>query len=74
MPEHAPYKLLLLPVPLGPMGLMTMTLQEAVDQQAEGEGAVSVPLAGQFFDPKKEKSNPECTDYKTASNTSYYDC
>lgn len=53
MLEHGPYKLHLPPVLFGPMDLMTMTPQEAVDPLVEGEEEDLIQWADSYFDAKR---------------------
>lgn len=52
MLEPGPYKPHLLPVHFGPMDLMTMTPQGAVDQLVEGVEEDLTQLADSYFDLK----------------------
>lgn len=52
MLEPGPYKLHLPPVHFGPMDLMTVTHQEAVDQLVGGVEGGSTRLVGLCFDPE----------------------
>lgn len=53
MLEPGPYKLHLPPVHFGPMDLMTMTHQEAVDQLVEGAEEDLIQLADLYFDSER---------------------
>lgn len=55
MLEPGPYKLHLPPVHFGPMDLMIMTHQEAVDQLVEGVEEDLIQLADSYFDPERSK-------------------